>query len=151
MGPSQEKRIREMREIKFRGKKISNGQWVHGYLTSVKNDYAVIEYDNEDGRYNHLVYANTVGQYTGLEDEDGVEIFEGDIVEVHEAPFNWSIIGVVIYDPETARFLIREQNKKYPRDFPFQKHDTYNDGYCTVECESNFHVFGNIHDNPELL
>ena len=140
-----------MREIKFRGKKISNGQWVHGYLTKVENDYAVIEYDNEDGRYNHLVYANTVGQYTGLKDEDGVEIFEGDIVEVHEAPFNWSIIGVVIYDPETAHFLIREQNKKYPRDFRFQKHDTYNDGYCTVECESDFHVLGNIHDNPELV
>lgn len=140
-----------MREIKFRGKTISNGKWVHGYLTKVENYYAVIEYDNEDGRYNHLVYANTVCQYTGLKDDDGVEIFEGDIVKVHEAPFNWSATGVVIYDPATARFLIREQNKKYPRNFSFRKHDTYNDGYCTVECESDFHVLGNIHDNPELL
>lgn len=140
-----------MREIKFRGKKISNWKWVHGYLTRVENDYAVIEYDNEDGRYNHLVYANTVGQYTGLKDEDGVEIFEGDIVEVHETPFNLSAIGVVIYDPETARFLIQEQNKKYPSVFSFRKHDTYRDGYCTVECESDFHVLGNIHDNPDLL
>lgn len=144
MGP-QEKRIREMRDIKFRGKTL-DGKWVYGDLLHCDYDIKI-----RQGLETATVTEDTVGQYTGLTDEDGVEIFEGDIVEVHETQFNLSNIGVVIYYPETARFLIREQNKKYPLTFGFRKHDTYRDGYCTVECESDFHVLGNIHDNPELL
>ena len=148
-----------MREIKFRGKSDIYG-WVYGTFALIDGCCHIFEKEDltEDGHHIRQesdrptwVDENTVGQYTGLNDEDGVEIFEGDIVEVHESPFDWRTIGVTIYDPGTARFLIREQNKKYQRDFSFQKHDTYNDGYCTVECESNFHVLGNIHDNPELL
>lgn len=135
-----------MREIKFRGK-TKDGEWVYGYVDATTyKDLVVIH--SEATTYE--VLPETVGQYTGSEDEDGVEIFEGDIVGVHEIPFDLSAIGVVIYYPESARFLIREQNKEYPRDFSFRKHDTYKDGYCTVECESDFHVLGNVHDNPEL-
>lgn len=148
-----------MREIKFRGKSNIFG-WVYGCYAVVGGHAHIFEEDDlvEDGHHIRQesdtptwVDENTVGQYTGLKDEDGVEIFEGDIVEVHDTTFDLRYIGVVIYYPETARFLIREQNKKYPNSFSFRKHDTYRDGYCTVECESDFHVLGNIHDNPELL
>ena len=159
MGLSQEKRMREMREIKFRGKSNIYG-WVYGTFALIDGSCHIFEKEDltEDGHHVRQdsdrptwVEPNTVGQYTGLKDKDGVEIYEGDIVEIHEAPFNFSAIGVVIYDPETARFLIREQNKEYPYVFSFQKNGTYNDGYCRVECESDFHVLGNVHDNPELL
>lgn len=131
-----------MREIKFRGKKISDGKWVHGYLTKVENDYAVIEYDNEDGRYNHLVYANTVGQYTGLKDANGKDIYEGDIIVVKE-----------LHDGDEDCWNNNEQ-RPIPQVVAWDEgYKSFNFGGCyrITESPRHFAVIGNIHDNPELL
>jgi len=66
-----------MRQIKFRGKRIDNGEWVYGCLhysnlgNSLKLCIQSLRYDDSKvcGTSSHEVYPNTVGQYTGLKDK----------------------------------------------------------------------------------
>ena len=146
----QKEEVNRVREIKFRGQQIGNGEWVYGYLrvfddgsyhitTKVERNVA----RHIDGKpfytlygVEHEVYPETVGQYTGLKDRNGVEIWEGDIVRGHRYSngfrkeivgrvmfgFNgWDIAGVGEYVRDTTRL--------------------------TSFCE----VIGNIYDNLELL
>lgn len=80
-----------MREILFKGKRISDGKWIRGYYEEYPNGYAHIRTD-EDTWY--PVVPKSVGQYLGIIDKNGKKIFEGDIVTS-----SWGYHGLVELEP----------------------------------------------------
>lgn len=142
-----------MREIKFRGANEYH-QWYFGDLEyNKKYDVARIYTYDEYGEYDkqYVVCSDTIGQYTGLKDKDGREIYEGDIVVRRDLTFNIEKTCVVVYNNEIAGFRLHHQNKVYTERYDFISSDTYNDGKCTMECEYEYEVIGNKYDNKELL
>lgn len=95
------------REILFRGKAINrdsgyyrttykNGDWVYGLLTQPYNERYDLpaEMTNTSGVSGIEVDYETIGQYTGLTDKNGVKIFEGDIVK--GTAYSATTIGVIV-------------------------------------------------------
>ena len=125
-----------MRTIKFRGKLKSNGNWEYGDLLHDNFDACYI-YPIEVGDLykNNEVIPETIGQFTGLYDCEGKEIFEGDILR-----FGNSQSGVceVKWNEHIAAFCIR---------FYFKDEI----GSRPLGGGVEFAIIGNIHDNPELL
>lgn len=122
-----------MREILFRGKRVSDGEWLLGSLICYTRKGELVCCIHGD-YYSHAIDPATVGQFTGLTDKNGKRIFEGDILQNEEG----CLFGA------SYRFRVE-----------FCKGRFYGDsgGDLTV-CSSEMYlceVIGNIHDNPELM
>lgn len=115
-----------MRKYLFRGKRINNGEWVEGTLFQPGKELnPFIMLTNKHGEA-YEVDPETVGQYTGMKDKNGKNVFEGDIVGVDGKCYEvltekgcWIIVA---------------------------------DGWDFLATNNDeIEVIGNIHDNPELL
>lgn len=122
-----------MREIKFRGLRTDGKGWVYGMLfhnnkivtETVSYESPLVEKGSPCYKYDYInIIPESVGQFTGLKDLKGNDIFEGDILKggiYLEYPVEW--------DLEDNGWNIKNE---------------YN-------IRKNFEIIGNIHENPELI
>lgn len=150
-----------MRTIKFRGKRIDNGEWVYGYFVGTTDNVAIIipfEKVNYDIGYigeSECCYClpETIGQFTGLYDKNGNEIYEGDIVEW---VFFYERLGAnmgVIEDDTIVKGIIRWGQGGFILEVienDFEDAGWYGISELNSDTECDVSVIGNIHDNSEL-
>ena len=118
-----------MREIKFRGKREQNGEWVYGSYINRSPQHYLYDLIIDDKNRKKAVMMKTVGQYTGLKDKNGKEIYEGDFIKAEWGIGNadYRIVGEDGL-PEFYHWFIE---------------------YCFEE--DNLEVIGNKYVNSELI
>ena len=121
------------REIKFRAKDRV-GVWVYGDLRLTSREPHIWT----DPYTSHIINTKTIGQYTGLKDKNGKEIYEGDIVESISGK-----IGYVIFLQQEMGYVVVWDNCDTRLG-----HRNRGGGY---EYDESIVVIGNIYDNPKLV
>lgn len=137
-----------MREIKFRAARLDTVEWIYGdlhlhspfpHIHSTRGDKAKID-------------TNTIGQFTGLRDKNGKEVYEGDILRGDEYPFNSdgvdNYFAEIVWADNVCGFY-RITRKKPNSTVRGISHGNFSE--LDDEDIKSFEVIGNIHDNPELL
>lgn len=151
-----------MRTIKFRGKRVDNGEWVYGDLVHTtralngkKTNHVLIAVDMDTQE----VHPETVGQFTGLHDKDGNEIYEGDILKLVGGTCDYLPYG--IYPNQSYKIGDKMIAQSLPSGFTLCGLNMFYcqipnrvgkvDNYAFWNHQSSLLVISNIHDNPELI
>lgn len=132
------------RDVLFRGKRVDNGEWVYGLLDIEPCGQTHIVFWEDSTQYCFEVLPETIGQYTGLKDKNGVEIFEGDIGirKLSKKHTEWVDYWQVVFDEKSAGFitvLIKEFRVDKLVDVDYEL-NSFSKRFNELE------VIGNIHD-----
>ena len=120
---------------KFRGKRVDNGEWVVGTGIQCLNDKTLIidQFSTIGGMYSYEVLDQTVGQFTGLKDRDGVDIYEGDLVQIgYTEKYNHEVVWEEYGAYFRCKLLDKDQGKSW-------------NAYPDMKVK----VIGSVHDTEE--
>jgi uncharacterized phage protein (TIGR01671 family) len=133
-----------MREIKFRGKRTDNDEWAYGdlfrnfdvgsfqtYIRQPHDEIGIFAYED------YFVIPETVGQFTGLTDKNGNEIYEGDVLKYTLDDDEEDTVAKLEFSIPDGAWVLCNNN-------------LFIDETFTDESAENSFVIGNIHDNPQL-
>jgi uncharacterized phage protein (TIGR01671 family) len=120
------------REIKFRGKRTDNGEWVYGYYYVERSIHFIVTQEQLPTHYE--IDPKTVGEYTGLRDKNGKEIYEGGVIKTSSFPHGERSDIVIKYDESMGAFAGYVDGR-------------FNDWLANYR---DFEKIGNIHENPNL-
>lgn len=129
-----------MREIKFKGFSKTLNKWIIGVPYFSEGNWWILVDENtkskDIGTGSYFVDKNSISQYTGLKDKNGVEIYEGDIVKYKY--ISREQIAEIKYNKEKLGFDFADNKANLSYAYNFRQ-------------INNIEVIGNIYENPELL
>ena len=139
-----------MRKIKFRGQTVDTKELIYGDLIQTEKDFKnvveILDWSKVGCKPEKSLVVNpeTVGQFTGLTDKNGIEIYEGDIITVNskivkQVRINDYFLAVQVANKEDLKLIDILDPWQTPGEV------WWNDFGREII------VIGNIHDNPELL
>jgi uncharacterized phage protein (TIGR01671 family) len=129
-----------MREISFRAKRIDTMEWVYGFLSidQISNHYYIEPFDlSESVR----VLKKTVGEFSGITDDDGQRIYEGDIL----SPLNQTLKYKVEFSNGSFCVInnLGGENTSWGTLYKYKE--------SCEKFKNKTMIIGNVYDNPELL
>lgn len=144
-----------MREVEFRGKRIDDNEWLHGFYDGCYEG-ATINYLKDGIAWNCKVHPETVGQYIGIKDIHQRKVFQGDIVKVKRENFikcyetkttkAQEFTGEIVWYENSWYIFSKQKNGIGYHSFWMWnvKKDETDDDLDTLE------IIGNRWDNPEM-